>query len=250
MINDAQGTVLALFAVFCRIGSCFMVLPGFSSARVPGQVRLFVAAGISLSLTPMLWDTVYPKVSAPGTTYLAIVFVEAMIGIVIGMVARFFVLGLQFTGTVINMMIGFNAPPAGDVLEDGSESQLTNLISFAGLLVLFMLDFHHVIIGALADSYKTLPIGGVFESRRALVTLTNSLSMTFMIMLRLASPFIIYGFLFNVTIGFINKLAPALPVYFISTPFIVMGGLILVYFGIAIMISLFAEAFMPLFSSV
>lgn len=250
MISDPQGTVLALFAVFCRVGGCFLVLPGFSSARVPPQIRLFVAVAVSLSLTPILWSTVYPKVNTPQTTYIGIVFVEGLIGVVIGLIARFFVLGLQFTGTVMTMMVGFTAPPANDILEDGSENQLTNMISFAGLLLLFMLDFHHVIIMAIADSYKTLPMGGDFEARRALVTLTNTLSSTFMIMLRLASPFVVYGLLFNVTIGFINKLAPQLPIYFISQPFVVMGGLVLIYFGIAIMIRLFADAFMPLFSSV
>jgi flagellar biosynthesis protein FliR len=250
MISDPQGTVLALFAVFCRIGSCFLVLPGFSSARIPIQFRLFIALGVSLSLMPMLWDVVYPKVSSPETTYIGIVFVEGLIGVVMGLIARFFVLGLQFTGTVLTMMIGFNAPPTNDVLEDGAENQLTNMLSFAGLLVLFILDFHHVIILALADSYRTLPIGGDFEARRALVTLTDTLSSTFMIMLRLASPFIVYGFLFNIAIGFINKLSPQMPIYFISTPFIIMGGLVLVYFSVAAMIRLFADAFMPLFSSV
>lgn len=250
MIDDPQGTVLALFAVFCRVGGCFMVLPGFSSARIPAQLRLFVALGISIALTPLLWNTVYAVASRPETTYIAIIFVEALIGVVIGMVARFFVLGLQFTGTVMTMMVGFNAPPAMDILEDGTENEITIMITFAGLLMLFMLDFHHVIIKALADSYRTLPIGGVFEGRRALVTLTNTLSSTFMIMLRLASPFVLYGLLFNVTVGFINKLAPQMPVYFVSQPFIVFGGLILLYFGIATMVRLFADAFVPLFSSV
>ncbi|MBC7313198.1 MAG: flagellar biosynthetic protein FliR, partial [Rhizobium sp.] len=30
MITDPEGTVLAMFVAFCRIGACFMVLPGFS----------------------------------------------------------------------------------------------------------------------------------------------------------------------------------------------------------------------------
>ena len=39
------ATVLAAFLIFCRIGACLMLMPGFSSARVPLQVRLFVAVG-------------------------------------------------------------------------------------------------------------------------------------------------------------------------------------------------------------
>ena len=35
--------VIAAFVTFCRVGGCFMVMPGLSSARVPLQIRLFVA---------------------------------------------------------------------------------------------------------------------------------------------------------------------------------------------------------------
>lgn len=66
-----------------------------------------------------------------------------------------------------------------------------------------------------------------------------------MIMLRLASPFIIYGLLFNVAIGMVNKLAPQIPIYFISQPYLIMGGMFLLYLGIAAMLRLFGDGFAP-----
>jgi len=66
-------------------------------------------------------------------------------------------------------------------------------------------------------------------------------------MLRLASPYLIYGLIFNISIGFINKLAPQIPVYFISTPYLLMGGLFLLYFSIAAMISQFGQSFAALY---
>lgn len=44
MIQDPQSLVLALFLAFCRIAGCIMVMPGFSTARVPVMFRLLVAA--------------------------------------------------------------------------------------------------------------------------------------------------------------------------------------------------------------
>ncbi len=249
MIEDPQGTVLTVFAVFSRIGACFMVLPGFSSARVPAMIRLFIALAVSMALTPLLWDIIYPRVSGPATDFLVFVFVEVAIGTTIGLIARYFVLGLQFTGTVLTMMAGFNAPPTTDVLEDAAENQLTNLISFAGLLVLFVLDFHHLIITALTESYISIPAGMDFNAQGALITLTDTLSNTFMVMIRLASPFVVFGFLFNVSIGFINKLSPQIPIYFVSAPFLVCIGLIMVYIGLPPLLKLFAEAFVPIFQA-
>ncbi len=245
MITDPEGTVLALFAAFCRIGGCIMVMPGFSSARVSVNIRLLLAVAISMAILPIMWDQIYPQVTGKGHTYLYLIATETVIGTVIGLVARYYVLGLQFAGTVITMMMGFNAPPTSDILEDAAENQLTSLISFAGLLILFLLDFHHVMIESLVDSYKLMPIGVGFDPQGVLITLTNALAATFMIMLRLASPYLIYGLLFNLAIGLVNKLAPAIPIYFISLPYLIMGGMFLLYLGIAAMLKLFAEGFGP-----
>ncbi|MDQ0319177.1 flagellar biosynthetic protein FliR [Pararhizobium capsulatum DSM 1112] len=245
MITDPEGTVLALFAAFCRIGGCIMVMPGFSTARVSVNIRLLLAAAISMAILPIMWDQIYPQVTGKGHTYIYLIATETVIGSVIGLISRYYVLGLQFAGTVLTMMIGFNAPPSADVLEDTPENQLTNMISFAGLMMLFMLDFHHVMIESLVDSYKVMPIGVGFDPQGVLITLTNALETTFMIMLRLASPFLIYGLLFNLAIGLVNKLAPAIPIYFISLPYLIMGGMFLLYLGIAAMLKLFADGFGP-----
>ncbi|MAY62534.1 MAG: flagellar biosynthetic protein FliR [Rhizobiales bacterium] len=247
MIEDPQGTVLAVFAAFCRVGGCIMVLPGFSSFRVPVQVRLFLALGLSMALTPLLWDIIYPRVQNPGPEYLYLVGSELMIGVTFGMIARFIVLGLQFAGTSIQMVIGFNTAGGMSVTESEQEGQMTSLITFTGLLILFLTDFHHMVIRALVGSYDFMPMGGGFGPRMALVTLTDTLASTFMVMLRLSSPFLIYGLVFNLAIGFVNKLAPQIPVYFISIPFILFGGMMLFYFGVVEFFSLFTDAFTTLF---
>lgn len=247
MIQDPEGVVLALFAAFCRIGGCILVLPGFATARLSTTVRVFLALTVTIALLPVMWDQLYPKIRGTTPDYLLLCIFESLTGVVLGMIARFYALGLQFLGTVITMMIGLNTPPAGDILEDAAEGQLTNILTFAGLMVLFMLDFHHQVFVAIADTYRTIPPGMAFDAQKALVSLTDTLSATFYVMLRLASPFILFNVLFNLAIGFINKLAPIVPVYFISAPYMVLGGTILLYLGVAAMLSLYADAFGPIF---
>lgn len=247
MIEDPQGTILVAFAIFCRIGGCLMVLPGFSSFRVPPQVRLFMAVALSLSLIPILWDQLYPNIKGTQTEYLYLVGTELLIGVVLGMIARFIVLGLQFAGTTISMAIGFNTSPVNGIFESEPEGQVTAVITTTGLLLLFMTDFHHMIITALVRSYNFMPMGAGFEARMALVTLTDTLSSTFYVMLRLSSPFLMFGFIFNLSIGMVNKLAPQIPVYFISTPFLLAGGMILFYLAVNDFFREFVAAFQPLF---
>lgn len=247
MIEDPEGTVLALFAAFCRIGGCMMVLPGFSSFRVPVQFRLFVAVALAMALLPVLWDTIYPAVRVGGRVYIVLVGFEMLIGVTLGLIARYIVVALQFAGTGISMAIGFNSAPGGGLIENEPEGQLTSLITFTAILLLFMTDFHHMVIAALVRSYDFMPLGAGFDPRMALMTLTDTLAGAFMLVLRLASPFLVYGLVFNLSIGMVNKLAPQIPVYFISIPFILLGGLVLFFFGVNTFFSLFIDGFEPLF---
>jgi flagellar biosynthetic protein FliR len=226
-----------------------MVLPGFSSARIPVNVRLLTAIAISMAVLPVLWDVIYPRASAPGATYIGLVFTESMIGIMYGLIARLYTLGLQFAGAVLTSAIGFTAPGGHDVIEDSNDTQLTNFLTLSGLLLLFVMDFHHVVLRALLESYDATPVGAVIDPQKMLITLTDTLRASTMIMLRLASPFLIYGLMFNVAIGLINKMSPQIPVFFISTPFLVMGGLFLFYLSVAAMVHQFAVGFVPIFSS-
>jgi flagellar biosynthetic protein FliR len=248
MISDPQGTILALFLAFCRIGACVMVLPGFSSARIPQQIRILVAVALSMAVLPVLWDTIYPKASAGGANYILLIFTESLIGVMYGMMARLYTLGLQFAGTVISMMIGFSAPGGSDIVEDSSETSLTSLITFSALMILFIMDFHHYVFKALVDSYAVIPFGGHLQMQATLISFTDTLQATTYIMLRLASPFILYGLMFQVSIGFINKLAPQIPIYFISTPYLLMGGLFMLYLSIAAMVSQFSDAFLSVYN--
>lgn len=240
-----ETVVLAAFLAFCRIGACFMLMPGFSSVRIALHVRLFAALAVSWALLAHLWDAILPSVDRRVETMLVLVASELLIGGTIGIITRFYTLALQFAGAVIAMTGGFGAMAGSAVDEAEAQAPLTVLITTCALLLLFALDFHHEVFKALVASYQVAPLGRLFDAQGALIDVTDTLSQSFYLTLRLASPFIAYGILANLAIGFVNKLAPQIPVYFVSMPFILAGALILLYFGIGIMLSLFGDGFLP-----
>src|SRR3546814_5016536 len=80
-----------------------MVLPGFGSARIPTNIRLILAVAVSMAILPVLWDVIYPRASAPGPTYVGLIFSETLIGVVYGLIARLYTLGMQYAGAVLSM---------------------------------------------------------------------------------------------------------------------------------------------------
>jgi flagellar biosynthetic protein FliR len=86
----------------------------------------------------------------------------------------------------------------------------------------------------------------LFNPRSALTDMVDVLSEAFLVMVQLGSPFIAYGIIVNLAIGFVNKLTPQIPIYFISLPFVLAGGILLLYLGIGPLLRLFADGFVPI----
>lgn len=240
-----EPIVIAAFLAFCRIGACFMVMPGFGSARVPPQIRLFVAVGATGALLVHLWDAILPYASRRNDALLLLIVSELLIGALIGLMARLYVLALQFIGAAVAMSMGFNGIASTAIEEPEPQAALTALISFSALLLLFVLDFHHEIVRALVASYRIAPPEMLFDPQGALVDIVDTVSESFLVALRLGSPFIAYAIVVNLAIGLVNKLTPQIPVYFVAMPFMIAGGLILHYFGVDAMLALFADGFVP-----
>lgn len=239
----SQEVILAAFLAFCRVGACFMIMPGFSSARVPMQVRLFTSIAVTIGLLAFLWDRIYPFVDPRPQFLLPMIASELLIGGLIGAMTRLYMEALRFIGAAMAMLIGFNTSGGTAIEEAEPQGPMTEIIAFSALLLLFALDFHHEVLRALVSSYQIAPPNVLFNPQAALVNVTDTLSETFFLVVRLGSPFIAYAILVNLTVGFVNKLTPQIPVYFIAQPAIIGGGIALFYLAFATLLSLFTDGF-------
>jgi flagellar biosynthetic protein FliR len=237
-------TVLAAFVLFCRIGGCLMLMSGFASPRVSPNIRALVAIAVTLALSPVLLDEVRPALPDDSlATVLPVIVSELLIGMMIGLLGRIFMLALQTMATAAAMSIGFSnilGAPIEDVEPSGA---MVSLITMTATVLIFVTGLHWEIIRALVGSYEAMPVTEGFRAQFGLMQVTDTLSQAFYLVLRLASPFIIYSVVVNLAIGLANKLTPQIPVYVISLPFVIAGGLFLLYFAIGDFLRLFIDGF-------
>ncbi len=244
MLTPSPDLVLTAFVVFCRIGGCLLVIPGFSSPRVPVRARLFVAIAIALALTPLLLASVQPAVAgAQPIAVLALIVSESCKGVVIGLLGRFFFLALETMTMAVSVSIGLTSSFGGIADDDGETPTIVALVSLVAMLLVFVTDLHWELFRGLAASYDVLPVAQGFDPRVGLTELVDAAAKTFLFTLRIASPFLVFSVVANFAIGLLNKLVPAIPVTFIATPFLVAGGLLILYFTIKPALELFIGAF-------
>jgi flagellar biosynthetic protein FliR len=237
-------TLLHTFIIFCRIGGCLMLMPGFSSPRVPARFRLFIAMGVTLALTPAVLPSVAAAVPEPHPAILLRVIVsETLIGTLIGLMARFFYLALQTIATAMATAAGLGQLPGLPIDEAEASAPFVTLITITATTLMFVTNQHAEVIRALAASYSRIVPAAEFSAQASLIQLADRIADTFFLALRIGSPFMIYAVVVNLAIGLMNKLTPSIPVYFISLPFVITGGLFILYFSGPESLRLFSLAF-------
>jgi len=240
-----SNTILLVFLAFCRIGGCLMLMPGFSSSRVPMNVRLFIAIAVTLALSPVLvpiLQTALPQL--PTATVIVLLISETIIGGLIGVMGRMFFLALQFMATAAAMYIGLGNMPGAPVDDGEPLPAFATLITLTATLLFFLTDQHWEVLRALLQSYAALPVSEPFALDFSLAKLTDATSSAFILALQISSPFIVYTLIINFMVGIANKLVPQIPIYFISIPIILAGGFVLLYFMIGEALRVFMLGFM------
>ena len=162
MIASLSSSVLTTFLIFCRVGTCLMVAPGYSRSSIPVQIRLFLAVNVTLMLSPLLDAAVRPVVEGAALPVIIRAIVsELMIGLVIGLTARVFFLALETMATLIASAIGLSG--IAGTSDDGEHvPALVPLITLSATVLFFMTDQHWELLRGLISSYRIwLPAVGL-----------------------------------------------------------------------------------------
>ncbi|SNY92159.1 flagellar biosynthetic protein FliR [Cohaesibacter sp. ES.047] len=236
------NTLVAVFLIFCRIGACLMIVPGFSSARVSPSIRLFIALSLSLALSPLLVAKVLPTVTQVTSAHLMfLIAAEILIGATIGFIGRVFIAALQTMGSFAAMSMNLSGMAGAPIEDSEPVPALVNLMTLTAITLIFISGLHWQIIDGLVSSYSAVPPAMIIDAQDTLIQATDALREAFLLALRIASPFVIYAVVVNLALGLTNKLTPQIPVYFIAMPFVIAGGLFLMMFVIGEMMGIFVD---------
>lgn len=243
MTSFGSDSVLAVFVLFCRIGACLMLIPGLGSSMIPARIRLFGAFAATLILAPMLLEPVRSVLAQGGSdTVLVVAFTETMTGLLIGLVVRLVFAAIEFAAAAAALMFGLGSIP-GVVLEGNQPvPAIGALVTLSAVTLFFVLDLHVQVLRALADSYAAFPPAALRAFEMSMDLIKGALHDMTVLAIRLLAPFAIYGLVVNAAVGLTNKLSPQVPVFFISLPFVMIGGLLLLYFTTDNMMAAFTGA--------
>jgi flagellar biosynthetic protein FliR len=215
MLQDlVAGNVYAFILIFCRLGAAMMTLPGIGENSITPRARLAIALLTAALTVPVLGPLLPPLPAQP--FHLAFLVVsEIGFGLALGLVARLTVSAMHIAGSIVAMQAGLAAAMFFDPNQGSQSALVSSALVFLGVALIFVTDLHLLAIRAAYDSYTLFPPAQAPAFGDFARVATDLVATSFALGLKLAGPFIVYGIVFNVALGLLNRLMPTLQIFFI-----------------------------------
>lgn len=209
--------VFHFFLVFARLGAALMMLPGIGGRHVPANIRLLMAVGVALVATPAIAPHL-PPMPATIMDQALLLMGEIVIGILFGILVEIVLASLHVAGTLISLQGGFANALIFDPITEQQGSVVTGLLDTIAVTLILVTDAHHLFIRAVVDSYSLFAPGQIPEVGDLNQTVVRQVSASFLLGIKLASPFIVFSVVIQSAMGILSKLAPQMQVFFVLMP--------------------------------
>jgi flagellar biosynthesis protein FliR len=227
---DISKWVVRLWWPILRIGGFILSAPITSAATVPSAMKIALSVALAFILAPLVpvpdGLTIF---SGAGVLAAA---EEVLIGIAIGMVVQLAFEALAFAGQSVSLTMGLGFATLVDPQHGTDTPVLGQLFTIFGTLSYLAVNGHLVLIGALAKSFKSLPIGGANLDRNLLWSLAGWGARVFETGLLIALPAVIALVIVNLALGVVTRAAPQLNLFGIGFTITLMSGFLVLIVGL------------------
>ena len=213
--------------VLLRVGALIMFFPILGSPQVPGRIKVGLILFVSIAVFPVVRAT---PMHDPKSLFELVVnlFSEITIGLAVAYSARLMFTAVQIAGTVVDFQMGFGVV---NVIDPQTETQVSVTAQFQNILaILFFLalDAHHIIIGAIVESFFLINPFQINFSTFTPEIILLLFKATFVTAVKIAAPIMAILFFISVGLGLVARTVPQMNVFIVGFPLQIGVGLLMV----------------------
>lgn len=241
ILDFSIGQFKIFWLILFRVFGILFYAPLFGSKNIPTRVKIGLAMMVSLTVFPLIGNQMIPL---PDNAYFYFLFVikEFIIGMILGLVTLLLFVGVQFTGQIIGLEMGFTIV---NVIDPQSNLQVSIIgqIYYLIVIMLFLtLNGHYLVIKTIVNSFRILPIHQFDLNTQVGELLIKYSSQMFELAVEVGAPIIVILFLASAALGIMARVVPQMNIFVIGFPIKIGLGL----FGIALSVVFFYGAFLKI----
>ncbi|MFC4557131.1 flagellar biosynthetic protein FliR [Virgibacillus kekensis] len=245
LINLSSIPIFLL--VFVRVAAFFMTVPLFSYRTIPTPFKI----GFTFFLSLIMYYTVDGSQITIDDMYLFLLIKEALVGLLIGLLAYIMLSAIQIAGGFIDFQMGFAIANVIDP-QTGAQSPLTGQYFYIiALLFLLSVNGHHLLIDGIFFSYEFIPIDAFipFQDGSLADFIITTFNKMFLIAFQMAIPIVGCLFLVDVALGIIARTVPQLNVFVVGLPLKIFVSFVAILFFLSLYVVLVENLFSVTFEA-
>ncbi len=205
------GIISHFLFPLARILGLIAVEPTLSNKSIPKKVKLGLAVLLSIVIAPLVE---VPLEIEPASAIGLLVFVQQiMIGLILGFSIRIVFIGFEMAGNIIGYQMGLGF---ANFFDPQNSAQTPVISQFMGLIILLLflsVNGHLMMISALVESFKVMPIAPDTIHAVQFKNLALWGEEIFRIGVNLSLPIIAVLLVTNVALGVLSRAAPQLNLF-------------------------------------
>ncbi len=227
----APGTASALVLVALRVGGLLLVAPVWSARTVPMRLRTACLVIFAVFLLP----TAIASAPAGGVVITPTAFLaETFIGFAIGLAGAIIIAGAEAAGDMLSISIGLSGAAIFNPMNGGQTMVLGQFMQLFALTLLLTAGGHVIMLEALADTFRVLPIGGAVNLADGARALADTGTTIFASALKFAAPVLGAIMITNVSLGVLSRAAPQLNIFTVAFPLQIGIGMLVLAMTLAV----------------
>lgn len=226
---DVIQTVSKLWWPVLRISGFVATAPLISGSMVPPRVKILITLALLVLIAPLA--PMPASLSFFSAAGLLAALEELLIGVAIGMVVQLTFEALTLAGQTVSMTMGLGFATLIDPQHGANTTVVGQLFSIFAMLVYLAVNGHLVLIGALVDSFQSLPIGAVHIDREFPLSVASWGGSVFEAGLLIALPAVVALVIVNMALGVVTRAAPQLNLFGVGFPLTMLAGYFVLFVG-------------------
>jgi flagellar biosynthetic protein FliR len=212
-----------------RVSGFVLTAPAASETVVPGRVKIVLTLALAFLLAPLVQVPAGLSIFSAAGMLAAVL--ELLIGVSIGMVVQLTFEALVFAGQSISLTMGLGFATLVDPQRGAQVPVLGQMFMIFGTLIYLSINGHLMLLGALAESFHTLPIGAHI-GQDFLLSVVLWGARVFDTGLLIALPAVIALVIVNLALGVVTRAAPQLNLFGIGFTIALLCGFFILLSGL------------------
>jgi len=229
-VADVSMWINRLWWPMLRIGGFVLSAPIASETAIPNLVKIVLSLSLAFLMAPLAQVPATLSIFS-GAGVLAAVQ-ELLIGVSIGMVVQLAFEALTFAGQSVSLTMGLGFATLVDPQRGAQTTVLGQMFMIFGVLTYLAINGHLVLLGTLAESFQTLPIGSAHIDRNILLSVVLWGAQVFESGLLIALPAVIALVIVNLALGVVTRAAPQLNLFGIGFTITLICGFFVLISGL------------------